>query len=358
MSKKRGADFQTIKQRVKLLDVLGYYGITPNLKQKGHVYIGKCPLHGGSRHGQFRVDTEKGIGGVFYCFGDCDTGGGVLEFVQLMEGIDIHAAGLKIWKEIFPDRFESIADTPEKPRESAKKKSTTKSPPEHKAENKKAEPAQKPEETETDVIIKPLGFPLQNLETQHPYFQTRNLDDEVIETFALAHYSGKGMMKERVVIPIHDPQGQFIVGYAGRAIDEATEPRYLFPPKFPKAHLVYNLHRAAEMVKDNPNLPIILTEGFFDTIHLHRCGYPAVALMGSALIEPPTGNQKELLIQTHDKYIVLMDGDEKGRLAAQKIANQLVTDVFIKVIPLPCISPEKFQPEHFTPDELSWMLKI
>jgi DNA primase len=57
----------------------------------------------------------------------------------------------------------------------------------------------------------------------------------------------KGMFAGRYVIPVHNPQGE-LVGYAGRALDEETEPRYLFPPSdkgFYKSHLLFNLQRIA-----------------------------------------------------------------------------------------------------------------
>jgi len=44
-------------------------------------------------------------------------------------------------------------------------------------------------------------------------------------------------MSGRVVIPINDEQGQ-LVAYAGRAIDDGSEPRYKLPAGFHKGQVL------------------------------------------------------------------------------------------------------------------------
>jgi DNA primase catalytic core, N-terminal domain len=70
---------------------------------------------------------------------------------------------------------------------------------------------------------------------------------EILSQFGCGLCLSKGMFAGRYVIPVHNPQGE-LVGYAGRALDEETEPRYLFPPSdkgFYKSHLLFNLQRIA-----------------------------------------------------------------------------------------------------------------
>ncbi len=71
--------------------ILERYGYLAGLKQIGSQLFGACPLHGGSHKKQFVVDLNKG-GGVWRCFGDCNAGGGALEFVARKEKVGIKEA--------------------------------------------------------------------------------------------------------------------------------------------------------------------------------------------------------------------------------------------------------------------------
>jgi len=83
---------QELRQRVPLTAVLECYGVLSDLKRIGGQLFGVCPIHNGSNRKQFVVDADKS---VWKCFGNCDAGGGTLEFVAAMEHTDItHAAKL------------------------------------------------------------------------------------------------------------------------------------------------------------------------------------------------------------------------------------------------------------------------
>src|ERR1700674_2661958 len=64
--------------------VLAHYGI--ELRKQGHQLCGPCPIHHGSNKRQFSVNpaTSEGL-----CFGDCNRGGAMLEFVAAMEHVEI-----------------------------------------------------------------------------------------------------------------------------------------------------------------------------------------------------------------------------------------------------------------------------
>ena len=61
---------------------------------------------------------------------------------------------------------------------------------------------------------KPLKFRLDKLERDHPSLAERGLTPETIAEFDIG-FCGKGMMADRIAIPIHNPEGQ-VVAYAGR----------------------------------------------------------------------------------------------------------------------------------------------
>jgi DNA primase len=159
-----------------------------------------------------------------------------------------------------------------------------------------------------------LPFVLRPVDCQHAYLRQRGIDRQTAEYFQVGFYSGRGMMQGRIVIPIHNREGQ-LVGYAGRVIDR-SEPRYRFPRGFHKAVVLFNLHRALR--SGSPEA--IVVEGFFDCLRVHQAGFPqVVAFMGSWLSQA----QQEGLVAHFQKLVVMLDGDQAGRQATQQIIRRL-----------------------------------
>jgi DNA primase len=132
-------------------------------------------------------------------------------------------------------------------------------------------------------------------------------------------------LRGRIVIPIHDEQGE-LIAYVGRAPDSRI-PKYRFPKGFRKSPVRFNMHRARATGARN----VIVVEGFFDTFALHHAGHPAaVGLMGSTLSQ----HQADLLINHFDRVFLLLDGDEAGRHGALAIAKTLTTRLPLTVISL------------------------
>jgi hypothetical protein len=72
----------------------------------------------------------------------------------------------------------------------------------------------------------------------HPYLEECAVDPSTAAWFGVGYYAGCGFLRNRIVFPIHDQEGQ-LVAYAGRSLD-GGEPRYLFPPGFHKSQVVFN----------------------------------------------------------------------------------------------------------------------
>jgi DNA primase len=160
----------------------------------------------------------------------------------------------------------------------------------------------------------------------HPYLAKRGLTYETAAYFGVGFFSGKGSMSGRVVIPIHDTQGE-LVAYAGRAIGGA-QPRYKLPANFQKSHVVFNLHRA--QASKNPS--VVVVEGFFDCLKVHQAGFNSVvALMGSSLSD----TQAKLLEANFDRVVLMLDGDEAGRAACREIAPRLATRLWVRITAVP-----------------------
>jgi DNA primase len=190
------------------------------------------------------------------------------------------------------------------------------------------------EESESN---KPLTFTLQNIDCTHAYLNERGLTAETAKTFGVGCFAGKGSMHDRIVIPIHNSEGE-LVAYAGRSID-GSEPRYKFPAGFHKSLELYNLNR----VRDE--LSIVLVEGFFDCMKVTQAGFPCVALMGSTM-----SNAQEELIRQHFAHVVVMlDGDEAGRGAGEGITDRLRRIVYqVDVVAL----ADGMQPDQLSIDDV------
>ncbi len=118
------------------------------------------------------------------------------------------------------------------------------------------------------------------LEPYHAYLAVRGVPSLIADHFELAFCPAdpKSMMRNRVVIPIHDEHG-VCLAYAGRWVGDDVpegEGKYKLPPKFGKQFVLYNLHR----VRSRKHL--VLVEGYFSVFRLVELGVPAVALMGSS----------------------------------------------------------------------------
>lgn len=332
----RFVDFKAVKAAVSMLQVLERYGIAESFKRSGNSLSGCCPLHVGENPTQFRVSLEKNC---WNCFGACQGGGNVLDFVARKEGCSLREAALMLC-----DWFQ--LPTAEKPAGPGTDAGEPKKD-QPKARQRKAEDA-KAQTPGDDAPNKPLGFALQNLDTAHPYLAERDVSVDAVAEFGVG-YCEKGSMTDRVVIPIHNAEGQ-LVAYAGRwpgtPPDEAT-PKYKLPPGFRKAQEVFNFHRAA---KEPTTLPLYVVEGFFDCIRLWQHGVRrVVALMGSSL----AASQEELIekiVTPCDRIVVMFDEDEAGRAGREKTAARLSRFCFVRTIQFP---REGLQPDALTGDEIA-----
>jgi DNA primase len=363
-SSERWVDFSEIKQKITFEMILDHYGLTNTFKRKGPILTGVCPIHGsGLNPSQFKIDLSKGTG-AWNCFGDCKEGGDMIVFVQRMEkASSLHKAGLIITKKMFPAIFDKNNEEPpiqkqaptlppEKPPLPVPIPPKSDSVPVTESlaipNEKKASPIIPEKET------KGLTFVLKT-DPKHEYLKQRGLTAETIAYFHLG-YAVKGLMRGRIAIPIHDEAGN-LIGYCGRTVDPVTDtnPRYLFPANFPKGNVVFNLHRVIPLVKANPQLPIILVEGYFSCLWLHQNGFEnTVAIMGSSLVE----GQRERILKAHNSFFLLFDADPPGRECTIKTASDLIAAGAKKVtaLNLPFASSEKFQPDHFSKEELAQFL--
>lgn len=119
------------------------------------------------------------------------------------------------------------------------------------------------------------------------------------------------LLRDRVIFPIKNGQGQ-VVGFAGRALDDAVMPKYINSSDsvvFNKQHILYGLYQARQAHAKQ----YLLVEGYMDVISLHQAGiFGAVAPMGTA------ANQSQIasLLKYNNTLTLSFDGDAAGQKAA------------------------------------------
>lgn len=275
---KNWVDFKEIKEKVSMQMVLDHYGLLDRLKKSGPSLVGCCPIHSGTNPRQFSVTLDKN---VFNCFGNCQAGGNVLDFVAKMEKVDIKRAGelLAEWFNLGNGNGQA---------ENSEKKTTGQGG----KDNKRVSELVRKEKTgdgvgavaspgaveKSGVINPPLSFQLKGLEIEHDFFKARGLSAETVDHFGLG-FCRRGSMSGRIVIPLHDEAGA-LVAYCGRAVDDDAV-KYKMPNGFAKSAVLYNLHR-----QEKGAGLLIVVESFLSVYKLWQAGIKnVVALMGSSMSE-------------------------------------------------------------------------
>jgi len=82
-------EFDRIRTLVPLSAALARYGIGEEFKRAGSQLRGACPIHNGSNPHQFVVNLSSN---TWHCFGDCQRGGGTLEFIAERERVPLPRA--------------------------------------------------------------------------------------------------------------------------------------------------------------------------------------------------------------------------------------------------------------------------
>jgi DNA primase len=330
----RKIDFAALRAKLSFEKILEYYKFEP-VSKNGDQWQGYCllPTHGGSlfqqkqRSPSFSANVGRGI---YHCFG-CNQKGNVLEFVIRMEGFETEVGeqfrkGALRAQDIFLNGGIESRPEPRAP--------TTK---------QKTEPIDTPSPTREgellEVVNARLDFVLQNLDALHPYLLERGFRLDTIRHFGLG-FAQRGLMKDRVAIPIKNPAGE-LVGYAGRTVDDASidedYPKYLYPSDRERDGQRY-VFRTSELLYHPDELRgvrskhLFLVSGFPSVWWLWQNGIKAVAAtMGPTLSE----RQAELIfdLTTNDARIVVVpDGEQAGKRLAETALLRLSAERFVRRI--------------------------
>lgn len=307
------ASIENLKNRLDILEIISSY---LELKRVGANYAANCPFHS-EKSPSFMVSPSKGI---FHCYG-CGIGGDSIKFVMEYEKLGFVAA------------VEKIADMLNFTLE---------------YDSKRVEKSQALEQIAgfyhtclldskpcldylhnrgiTDTLIAKwnLGF-APSYDRHLHYMSAHNLSAAELEKQGVLGRSEKSSrpfarFSDRIMFPIYSVSGK-VVGFGGRSMRADAQAKYLNSPQTPlfnKSRLLYGYHLAKQSIFSSGK--IIITEGYIDTIMLHKAGMTnAVATLGTAL----TKEHIPLLNKGDPAIILSYDGDNAGINAALRASSML-----------------------------------
>lgn len=122
------------------------------------------------------------------------------------------------------------------------------------------------------------------------------------------------MFRDRLMFPIHSPTGD-VLAFGGRIIEQG-EPKYLNSPETPVFHkgkVLYGLAQTAKHIRSDDL--VLVVEGYMDLVSIYQAGLKnVVATMGTAL----TPDHAKLIKRLTNNVVVLFDGDDAGKMAAER----------------------------------------
>lgn len=300
------------------------------LKSSGRGHMGRCPFPDhAEKTASFSVSEAKQ---VYHCFG-CKKSGNVISFLRDYNGMN------------FPEAVEYLADRAGIPiPEEAYSSQQNEAGMQAHDQKKKILKANKVGADFFREILK--RAPTDSVVKQ--YVLKRKLNPETLEEFqigyapneweALCHQllknqipldvaeeaklvkkrnEGQGyfdLFRDRLMFPIHSPSGD-VLAFGGRILEQG-EPKYLNSPEslvFHKSKVLYGLAQTAKYIRSEDM--VLVVEGYMDLVSLYQAGLKnVVATMGTAL----TVEHAKLIKRLTPNVVVLFDGDEAGKMAAER----------------------------------------
>jgi len=314
---------EEVRERADIVAVVSRY---VELKKSGRSFKGKCPFHQ-EKTASFHVtpDLQR-----FHCFG-CQVGGDAIAFLQRYLGKSFVDTVKDLARDVGVE-LELSYDAGSRERQQLKE--VTDFAAEH---------------------FRALLWDEQRGRKAREYLHGRGVSDEVARSFGLGwapmswtdlsdRLLTAGMLdwgvkaglvqkrptaegyydlfRGRLIIPIRSPEGRTI-GFGGRLLEGAEGPKYLNSREsslYRKSETLYGFDLAREEIHKRRSA--VLVEGYFDCIGLHLVGAKnAVALCSTALT---SGHLAALQRADAKELVLLLDGDEAGRAAVERLAGPLL----------------------------------
>ncbi len=316
-----------VTQASNLVEIISQY---TTLKPSGRGHMGRCPFPDHQeKTASFSVSEFKG---VYHCFG-CKKSGNVVSFLRDFNGMNFREAieylaernGIVIQDSDYennrPDQPLENKDhkktllhankiAAEFFRESLKRQATD-SPVRQYVLKRKLNP-----ETLEEFQI---GYSPNEWEALAGQLNRSSIPHAVAEEAQLLKRRKEGtgyfdLFRDRLMFPIHSPTGE-VLAFGGRIIEQG-EPKYLNSPETPVFHkgsVLYGLAQTAKHIRSEDL--VLVVEGYMDLVSLYQAGIKnVVATMGTAL----TPDHAKLIKRLTNNVVVLFDGDDAGKMAAER----------------------------------------
>ena len=314
---------QEIRAKADIVEVIQHY--VPLIK-KGKNYVAVCPFHD-DHDPSMSISQDKQI---FKCF-VCGAGGNVFNFVKDYEKIQFNDAVVKVANYVGYSLDEKYI-----------------------VNQTKTDPKQQALFNVLNEYVKYTRYILNTEDAldAKKYLYNRGLDDSIIQKFEIGYnlnndqstkflvakgfdlescvktnitrineFGSKDVFNQRIVFPIHNPQGQ-VVAFTARTMNPNESSKYINStetPLYTKGNLLYNYHRAIKNVKQQKE--IIIVEGVMDVIALDRVNIEnVVATLGTAC----TKEQISLMQNASNNVVLCYDSDAAGQTATLKLARLLI----------------------------------
>ncbi len=338
-----------------LVDIISQY---TQLKPGGGGLMGRCPFPDHpEKTASFSVSENKQ---VYHCFG-CQKSGNLYKFLEQYNGMS------------FPEAVEYLADRaniamPAQDREQSEKFD--------KIAIKKRQIL-----NANKLAMQFFYEQFRSLPKDHKakvYAHKRGLTSELIETFKIGYapaewdsliqfLTGKGvsiqtmeearlikaratgtgyfdLFRDRLMFTIFDTKNE-VIAFGGRILEQG-DVKYMNSPEtlvFSKSRTLYGLSETSKYIRSEDQ--VIVVEGYMDLVALYKAGIRnVVAPMGTAL----TSDQSRMLARLTQNVVVLFDGDDAGKGAAEKsLPILLEANVHPKGLTLPNnLDPDEYLLAH------------
>ena len=346
------AFLEKIKTSVKISDIASRH-VNWDLKKSNtskQDFWAPCPFHQ-EKTASFHVDDTKGF---YYCFG-CQAKGNIFTFLNEMEGVSFFDA-VKALSEMAGIPLEIDDD---------KKRMTTSNEEQNlinineiaseffrkylfSTKGSIALSYLRDRGLSLEIIKEfQLGFSPSRPDDLTNFLKSQGYNEQFIEKSGLAFKpENKPLVdrfRNRIMFPISDSNNN-IVAFGGRSLNTAYGAKYINSSEtkiFKKGSLLFNLKNAQ---KSKKNDPLIVVEGYMDVISLANNSIKnAVAPLGTSM----TKEQLQLIWRACEEPILLLDGDNAGKLATSRAVD----------LALPLISYNQTLrianlPTNYDPDDL------
>jgi len=318
------SNLNAIRERIDIVELIGE---SVKLRRSGRGYSGFCPFHPNEKTPSFYVwaDTQR-----WRCFGACNTGGDVFEFVTRRQGLSFSEVVQQLAKragvELAPpnpraaqesavqDRLRTVLAAAANFYHNALLNSAAARSVREYLEGRGVTPA-----TQQRFV---LGYAPDSWDAGLKFFRESGYAIEDLAAAGLVNQTDEGpprdRFRNRLMFPIRDRDGR-TVGFGARALNPADNPKYLNSPQtelFTKGALLYGLDFARKAVLEQREA--VLVEGYMDVIGAHQAGFVnVVSPMGTALSD----RQLQLVRSGNPRIVLALDADAAGGQAVLRSLN-------------------------------------